>query len=101
MKNFNFLQPQISQPKLHQIKHVGGVLESSQWADFKTAIGCQIWSRFHIEKGQNWCPILKAAYCMFKCIKTNFDSNDAWRKTSMNNELDNASMNDDLNWVML
>ena len=52
LKNFNFLQPQISQPKLHQIKHVGGVLESSWWADFKTAIVCQNWSRFHIEKGQ-------------------------------------------------
>ena len=58
MKNFNFLQPQISQPKLHQIKHVGGVSESSQWADFKTAIGCQIWSRFHIEKGQK--PLLQS-----------------------------------------
>ena len=52
MKNLNFLQPQISQPKIHQIKHVGGVLESSRWADFEAAIGCQILSRFHIEKGQ-------------------------------------------------
>ena len=34
------------------------VLESSQWADFKTAIGCQIWSRFHIEKGQK--PLLQS-----------------------------------------
>ena len=28
--------------------YVGGVFESSQRADFKTPIGCQIWSRFHI-----------------------------------------------------
>ena len=32
------LLPWISQPKLHQIKHVGGVLESSWWADFKNVL---------------------------------------------------------------
>ena len=37
-KNINCLYPQISQPKLNQIKHVWGVSESSWWADFKTAI---------------------------------------------------------------
>ena len=30
----------------------GCSLESSQQADFKTTIGCQIWSRFHVQKGQ-------------------------------------------------
>ena len=67
LKNFNFLQPQISQQKLHQIKHVGGVLESSRWADLKTAIGCQIWWRFHIEKGQK--PLLQSkGGVLYHCI---------------------------------
>ena len=30
------LQPQISQPKLGQIVHVGGVLKTSEPADFKS-----------------------------------------------------------------
>ena len=37
---------------LHQIERVGGILKSLWWADFKTVIGFQIWSRFHTERGQ-------------------------------------------------
>jgi len=49
LKNINCLQPQISQPKLHQIEHVGGVSESSWIADSKTVTGFQIWWGFHWE----------------------------------------------------
>ena len=52
------LKPQISQPKLHQIKHVGGVLESSRLVDYKTVNGFQIWSRFDFRKGQK--PLLQS-----------------------------------------
>ena len=40
LKNINCLQPQIYQQKIHQIGHVGGVLELSQQAAFKTPLGC-------------------------------------------------------------
>ena len=49
-------------PKLHQIEHVGGVFESSQRADFKTPIGCQIWSRFHMKKGQKLYKLYKELF---------------------------------------
>ena len=39
-------KPQISQPKLGQFQHSGGVLESSGRADFKTVLGFEIWARF-------------------------------------------------------
>ena len=39
-------KPQISQPKLGQFQHSGGVLESSGRADFKTVLGFEIWTRF-------------------------------------------------------
>ena len=39
-------KPQISQPKLGQFQHSGGVLESSGHADFKTVPGFEIWARF-------------------------------------------------------
>ena len=40
------LQPQISQPKLGQIAHVGGVLKLSEPADFKTDPGFDNYPRF-------------------------------------------------------
>ena len=40
------LQPQISQPKLGQIGHVGGVLKTSGPADSKTVPGFDNWPRF-------------------------------------------------------
>lgn len=51
----------ISQPKLHQIKHAGGVLESSFQSDSITFIGSPIWLRIH---GENSCK-LNCADC--KC----------------------------------
>ena len=36
------LQPQISQPKLGQIVHIGGVLKTSGPADFKSVPGFEI-----------------------------------------------------------
>ena len=57
----NCLNHQISQPKLHQIEHVGDVLKSSWQADFKTVIGFQIWWGFHIEKGQK--PLSQSKDC--------------------------------------
>ena len=40
------LWPQISQAKLGQIVHVGGVLKTSGPADFKSAPGFENWPRF-------------------------------------------------------
>ena len=40
------LQPQISQPKLGQIAHVGGVLKTSGTADFKSVPGFENQPRF-------------------------------------------------------
>ena len=40
------LYPQISQPKLGQIAHVGGVLKLSEPADFKTDPGFENCLRF-------------------------------------------------------
>ena len=37
----------------NQIKHVGGVLESSWRADSKTVIGSPIWPRIHGENMEN------------------------------------------------
>ena len=46
---------QITQPKLHQINDIGGVLESSGRADSKTVIGIPIWPRFDREnKETSW-----------------------------------------------
>ena len=39
-------KPQISEPKLDQFQHSGGVSESSGRADFKTVPGFEIWARF-------------------------------------------------------
>ena len=47
------LQPQISQPKLSQIVHVGGVLKSSEPADFKADPGFENCPRFVGEMEQN------------------------------------------------
>ena len=56
---------QITQPKLHQIKDIGGVLESSGCADSKTVIGIPIWPRFDREnKETSWC-ISNEQYCIF------------------------------------
>ena len=38
--------PQISQPKLGQIEHVGGTLKLSEPADFKTSPGSENCPRF-------------------------------------------------------
>ena len=40
------LQPQISQPKLGQIAHVGGVLKTSGPPVFKSVPGFDNWPRF-------------------------------------------------------
>ena len=40
------LEPQISQPKLGQIEHVGGVLKLPEPADFKTDPGFENCPRF-------------------------------------------------------
>ena len=47
------LCPQISQPKLGQIVHVGGVLKMSEPADFKCVPGFENQSRFVGEIEQN------------------------------------------------
>ena len=43
------LKPKLSQPKHHQIWHVGNYSESSWWAQSKTVIGSPIWPSFHRE----------------------------------------------------
>ena len=57
------LEPQISQPKLGQIGHVGGVLKMSGPADSKSVHGFDTWPRFVgvIEQKQNielWWELL-------------------------------------------
>ena len=52
------LKPKISQPKLHQIKHIGGV-----WAESKTVIECPIWQSFHGKTQETSC-------CEFQKITT-------------------------------
>ena len=51
-------KPQISQPKLGQFQHSGGVLESSGHADFKTVLGFEIWARFIEDIKGFSCPKL-------------------------------------------
>ena len=41
------------QPRLYQIKHIGGVLEFFWWADSKTDIGSLIWLSFHGENTES------------------------------------------------
>ena len=55
---------QITQPKLHQIKDIGGVLESSGRADFKTVIGIPIWPRFDRENKETSWSISNEQYCI-------------------------------------
>ena len=52
----------------------GGVLESSWWADFKTAIGFLIWWRFKRENHQGWSKLLQSdwhpttlIFCTYYC----------------------------------
>ena len=54
-KKFQSIQPQISQPKLGQIGHVGGVLETSGPADSKSVPGFENRPRFVgvIEQNKN------------------------------------------------
>ena len=54
---------QITQPKLHQIKDIGGVLESSGRADSKTVIGIPIWPRFDRENKETSWRISNEQYC--------------------------------------
>ena len=56
------------QPKPPQIKHIGGVLESSWRAVFKTALGYPIWPRFKGENGKSKCPFSYDFYCKFISI---------------------------------
>ena len=49
------LLPGISQPKLHQIKHVGGVLQFPWWAESKTVIGWPSWHSFQGKTRETSC----------------------------------------------
>ena len=49
------LKPKISQPKLHQIKHVGGVLQFPWWAESKTVIGWPSWHSFQGKMRETSC----------------------------------------------
>ena len=77
----------ITQPKLHQIKDIGDVLESSGRADSKTVIGIPIWPRFDREnKETSWC-ISNEQYCtkLSFAIPLLFEpaSNSLWRASCL------------------
>ena len=63
-----FLKPKISQPKLGQIVHVGGVLKKSGTADFKSVPGFENWQRFVGVIEQNK---LCNSFCQY-CISISF-----------------------------
>ena len=75
------LWPQISQPKLSQIAHVGGVLKTSGPADSKYTPGFENWPRFVGVIEQNkisdsfdkYCIIIFHMYCT--CVNTYKHSN--------------------------
>ena len=58
------LLPQISQPKLSQIAHVGGVLKTSRPAVFKSVPGFDNWPRFVgvIEQKKYWTLMRTTVY---------------------------------------
>ena len=60
------LQPQISQPKLGQIVHVGGILKTSGPADFKSAPGIENWPRFVGVTEQNKISNSLCQYCTYE-----------------------------------
>ena len=59
------LQPQISQPKLGQIGHVGGVLKTSGPADSKSVPGFDNWPRFVGVIEQNKISNSYENYCIY------------------------------------
>ena len=63
------LQPQISQPKLGQIVHIGGVLKTSGPADFKSVPGFENWPRFVgiIEQNKICKSLCQYCKCLVKC----------------------------------
>ena len=62
------LEPQISQPKLGQIGHVGGVLKTSGPADSKSVPGFKIWPRFAWVIEQNKISDSFDKYCIINII---------------------------------
>ena len=58
------LWPKISQAKLGQIVHVGGVLKTSGPADFKSAPGFENWQRFVGVIEQNKISNSLCQYCI-------------------------------------
>ena len=58
------LEPQISQPKLGKIGHVGGVLKRSGHADSKTVPGFYNWPRFEGVIEQNKISNYYENYCI-------------------------------------
>ena len=58
-------KPQISQPKLGQFQHSGGVLESSETAQSNDAPSFHVWARFMGVNKQNKILISFAKYCTF------------------------------------
>ena len=59
------LWPQISQPKLGQVAHVGGVLKTSGPADSKSVPGFKIWPRFAWVIEQNKISDSFDKYCIY------------------------------------
>ena len=82
------LQPQISQPKLGQIGHVGGVLKTSGPADSKSVPGFNNWPRFVgvIEENKIWNSYKTTVKWMTKLRQTfvtNMCNKHAWQTWRM------------------
>ena len=67
------LQPQISQPKLGQIGHVGGVLKTSGPADSKSVPGFNNWPRFVGVIEQKKISNSYENYCIWSSFSNDFD----------------------------
>ena len=69
------LWTQISQPKLGQIGHVGGVLKTSGPADFKSVPGYENWPRVVGEIDQNKICNSFCQHCIsiYQCSETRWN----------------------------